>query len=189
MISNSQPEFRGVGMIGFPLAPCAGRARLKKCIRPGPKKCIWILALIVPVFALAGCSSQGRRNSQPQPPTQTQPGNLLGRWQGYYDGAAITITFEANGHYSQLVQGPSVTTTQSGPYTLATPNTVSMRVSDWTPRMEHVYHNVGASHGYWSSRRALKPPDFSDTYAFSGPNTLVLTDQAAQGSITMKRLP
>jgi hypothetical protein len=179
------------------LAPGAGRvwpetgtsARLRKCKLPRLKRRIPILALLWPAFSLAGCSPQARQSGRPEPLPQAQPTNLLGRWQGYYDGAAITITFLADGQYSQLVQGPSVTTTQSGPYTLAAPNTVSLGVTDWTPRTEQVYQAVGASRGHWTSHPAPRPPECSDTYAFKGPNTLVLTDQPAQASITMKRLP
>jgi hypothetical protein len=78
-------------------------------------------------------------------------------------------------------------TQQSGPYKLVAPDTIIFSVSEWAPKTQQIYHPTGTVGGYYTPQNTPKPPGATDTYVFSGPNTVVLTDQTTHGAIKMVR--
>jgi len=137
-------------------------------------RCKFVLPAII---ALGAASAGAQQNS------------LVGQWRGAIRGVTLTIVFEPNGQYSQLAQSGALMTQQTGPYKLAAPNTIIFSVTDWQPKTMPVYHATGTAGGYYTQEPAAKPPGATDTYVFTGPNTITLTDQVAHGSITMSRVP
>jgi hypothetical protein len=118
-----------------------------------------------------------------------QQNNFVGQWRGVYEGITFTIVFQANGQYTQTLQNGATMTQQSGPYTLAAPNTIIFSVTDWQPRTQQIYHPTGTVGGYYTNEVVAKPPGATDSYVFNGPNSVTLTDQVMHGSITLTRVP
>ena len=118
-----------------------------------------------------------------------QQNNFVGQWRGVYQGITFTIVFQANGQYIQTLQKGTMMTQQSGPYTLAAPNTIIFSVSDWQPKTQQIYHPTGTVGGYYTTEPTAQPPGATDSYVFNGPNTVTFTDQVMHGSITLNRVP
>jgi hypothetical protein len=119
--------------------------------------------------------------------SNAQQDSVVGKWRGVYQGITITIVMQPNGQYTQTTQKGTLMTMQSGPYKLVAPNTIIFSVTDWQPKTMQVYHATGTVGGYYTPENTAKPPGATDTYVFSGPNALVLTDLIQHGSIKMVR--
>ena len=118
-----------------------------------------------------------------------QQNSLVGQWRGVFRGITLTIVIQPNGQYSQLAQSGTMMTQQSGPYKLVVPNTIIFSVTNWAPKTQQIYHPTGTVGGYYTTEVVAKPPGATDKYVFNGPNTIILTDQMAGGSITLTRVP
>jgi hypothetical protein len=118
----------------------------------------------------------------------TAQGNMLvGQWRGTFQSITLTIVIQPNGQYIQTAQKGTMMTQQSGPYKLVAPDTIIFSVSEWAPKTQQIYHPTGTVGGYYTPQNTPKPPGATDTYVFSGPNTVVLTDQTTHGAIKMVR--
>jgi len=118
-----------------------------------------------------------------------QQDDFVGQWRGAASGMTITLVVQPNGRFTMTEQSGTLMTQQSGPYKLVAPNTIVFTVADWQPRTMPVYHPTGTVGGYYSQEPMAKPPDGLYSYAFNGPNAVVLTDQVMHSSITMNRVP
>jgi hypothetical protein len=163
---------------------------------------VLLLALILALDLATGCRPSGGVAPGPSGPIggSTSPGggsnpgsdnagNFAGQWRGMMGNITVTFTFQSSGQYTLLVQSPTVTQQQSGSYRLTPPNFIAFTLTDWQPRTQSVYHETGPSSGYYSQIPVPRPADTNNTYLFNGPNTLTLTDQATQGSVTLTRTP
>ena len=118
-----------------------------------------------------------------------QQNSLIGKWRGFYNGITITVVIEPTGQYTQTAQSGTLMTLQSGPYKLIAPNTIIFYVTNWQPRTMPVYHPTGTVGGSYTQEPMAKPPDVTNTYVFKAANTVVFTEPATHGSITMTRVP
>ncbi len=134
--------------------------------------------LVLPAIAVLGATAAA-----------AQQNNFVGQWRGVYQGITLTLVIQANGQYTQTAQSGTLMTEQSGPYTLAAPNTIIFSVTDWQPRTQQIYHATGTAGGYYVTQPTAKPSGATDSYVFNGPNTVTLTDQVMHGSITLNRVP
>jgi hypothetical protein len=136
--------------------------------------------LVLCAFAAPG-QFGGGATGQPQ-------NSFAGTWRGTYQNITFTIVIQPNGQYTQTAQSGSLMTEQSGPYTLAAPNTIIFSVTNWAPKAQKIYHPTGTTGGYYTDQVVAKPPGATDSYVFRNANTLVLTDQMTHGSITLTRV-
>jgi hypothetical protein len=139
---------------------------------------------------MAATAQMGGPVGQPLTPGNNNgsSNSLVGQWRGVYQGITITVVMQANGQYIQTNQSGTLMTQESGPYKLVAPNNLIFAVTEWAPKTQQIYHATGTTGGYYTTQRTAKPPGGTDTYVFQGPNTVVLTDQAMHGSITMTRV-
>ncbi len=144
------------------------------------RNCGLVLALLLALAAVAASAQQP---------------SFSGQWRGVYQNITLTITFQANGQYTQTAQSGTLMTEQSGPYRLAAPNTIIFSVTSWAPKTQKIYHpyppardGTPSAGGYYTTQVVAKPPGATDTYVFNGSNSMVLTDQMTHGSITMNRV-
>ena len=118
-----------------------------------------------------------------------QQDDFVGQWRGAASGMTITLVVQPNGRFTMTEQSGTLMTQQSGPYTLAAPNTIIFSVSDWQPKTQQIYHPTGTVGGYYTTEPTAQPPGATDSYVFNGPNTVTFTDQVMHGSITLTRVP
>jgi hypothetical protein len=140
---------------------------------------ILVLGQTVATAQISGTIGQPLSNSN----------SLVGQWRGVYQGITITLVVQPNGQYSEIAQKGTLMTQQSGPYKLVAPNTLIFAVTNWSPRTQQIYHPTGTVGGYYTTQIVAKPSGGTDTYVFKDANTLILTDQATHGSVTMTRVP
>ncbi|MGA9062369.1 MAG: hypothetical protein WB341_11965 [Terracidiphilus sp.] len=142
----------------------------------GPKAALRLCSIVLPaILALSAA-------------VPAQQPSLAGQWRGVYQRITITIVIQANGQYIQTTQSGTMMTQQSGPYRLVSPNAIIFSVTNWAPKTQQIYHPTGTVGGYYTTEVVAKPPGATDTYVFNGPNTIILTDQMAHGSITLTRV-
>ncbi len=118
--------------------------------------------------------------------------NIAGQWSGTMYNISLHFTFYSagpTGQYGLDFEGPAITSGQSGTYRLVPPNTIAFTVTGWEPTAMTVYHVTGPSTGFNTQDPVPKPSDATDTYVFNDPNTMTLTDQATNGSVTLYKEP
>jgi hypothetical protein len=152
------------------------------------RMCRLVLPAILVLGATAAAAQMGGTLGQPLNSGQPQ-NSLTGQWRGVYNGITITVVIEPTGQYTQTAQSGTLMTLQSGPYKLVAPNTIIFCVTSWQPRTMPVYHPTGTVGGYYTQEPMAKPPDVTNTYVFKAANTVVFTEPATHGSITMTRVP
>jgi hypothetical protein len=143
---------------------------------------------------------QGPQGSQGPQGTQAAPSSqysLVGQWRTTIQGSALAASFSANGQYLQVITNSDGSQTgESGPYSLFAPNTVSIVITDWSPktRMMFVPNPTCGVPGVtnptnpkrdsclqWQEMTYPKPPDAKMAYVFNGPNSMSMTDEVMGG--------
>ncbi len=150
-----------------------------------------ICRLVLPAILVLGATAAAAQvgGTLGQPLNSGRPQNsLVGQWRGVYNGITITVVVEPTGQYTQTARSGTLMTMQSGPYRLIAPNTIIFYVTDWQPRTMPVYHATGTVGGYYTQEPLAKPPDATNTYVFKAANTVVFTEPATHGSISMTRV-
>jgi hypothetical protein len=146
---------------------------------------------------------------QPQPllpqSTQSTQSSLVGQWLTTLQSGPLTLTIEANGQYMQVGQataGQHTQMAQGGPYQLIAPNTIVFTVTDWSPKTKVMFvpepgpvpsvpNPVGPYPGpngpQYQEYAIPHPPGSRYAYTFNGPNTMILSNEQAQETITFTR--
>ncbi|MFZ0340323.1 MAG: hypothetical protein WAL45_20020 [Terracidiphilus sp.] len=137
-----------------------------------------------------------------QAPQASQSG-LVGQWREVTQGTTVTVTIQANGQFMILMQPPNggAQSADGGPYQLIAPNTIVLTVTDWSPKTKWEYvpnptcgvpgvpvptNPQRDSCRQWQEWTLPQPPGGTDTYVFSGPNSMTMTDE--HGSTTYTRV-
>jgi len=118
---------------------------------------------------------------------QTNP--FVGGWSGVFQGITISYIMDANFNYSNRDVAGALQTTQSGKFRLAAPNEIVFEVVDWAPKTQAVYHPTGTTGGYYTQQPMPKAVGGSFSYVFTSANTVVFTDLATHGVLTLNRVP
>ena len=110
-----------------------------------------------------------------------------GTWRGMasVNGMSCTITVAMTAHatYSQIAQCGGYATGQSGPYRVFPNGTITLDVTDWTPRRRLIH---GAYGDHFETN--AQPAGGSYAYTFKSPNTMVWRDIHYNGVITFHRV-
>jgi hypothetical protein len=122
-------------------------------------------------------------------PCHAQANPFVGQWSGVFQGITISYTMDANFNYSNRDVSGALQTAQSGKFHLAAPNQITFEVVDWAPKTQPVYHPTGTTGGYYTQQPMAKAVGGSFSYIFKSANTLVLTDLATHGVLTLNRVP
>lgn len=133
------------------------------------------------VFTIVAFCSIGVCHAQSNP--------FVGQWSGVFQGITISYTMDANLNYSNRDVSGAMQTTQSGKFHLAAPNEITFEVVDWAPKTQPVYHPTGTTGGYYTQQPMAKAVGGSFSYVFKSANTVVLTDLATHGVLTLNRVP
>jgi hypothetical protein len=125
---------------------------------------------------------------------QAQQTSVVGQWRTILPTGTLTLTFQANGQYSQLGVPPNGGTplAQSGPYALIAPNTIVFSVTDWSPKTRIDIVPCGIPNEPTCNFQRVdpipKPPGSRYAYAFNGPNSITLSNETARETITLTRV-
>ena len=144
-----------------------------------------ILPAILAGSLAIGCGPQAAR---------AQQSSLVGQWRTILPTGTLTLTFLANGQYSQLGVPPNGGTplAQSGPYALVAPNTIVFTVTDWSPKSRIDLVPCGIPNNPVCNVQRVdpipKPPGSRYAYAFNGPNSMTLSNETARETITLTRV-
>lgn len=148
-----------------------------------------VLRLVLPAMLACGlaigCGPQA---------AQAQQTGLVGQWRTTLPTGTLTLSFLANGQYTQLgVPAHGGTPlAQSGPYTLVAPNTIVFTVTDWSPKTRIDIVPCGIPNDPVCNVQRVdsipKPPGSRYAYVFNGPNSMTLNNEQAKETITFTRL-
>jgi hypothetical protein len=121
------------------------------------------------------------------PAAATAASPFAGTWQGGVTMNGIPCTFRlviTGTAYSQLARCGTAATSQSGPFRVFANHTLTLGVTDWSPRRRYV-----ADTGYTGHYETnAQPPGGTYAYAFGNANTMTWRDVHYGGVITFHRV-
>jgi hypothetical protein len=138
------------------------------------RRSLLVIAVVAALFALAGPS--GAQDS------------FAGSWSGpvAVNGMSCRIDLVMTaGTYNQLARCGTYVTGQSGAYRVFPNRTISLTVTNWTPKSRYI---VGAQAGTGHYEANAKPPGGTYRYVFTNANTMVWRDANFGGTITYRRV-